>query len=186
MHYSVLTYNSASLREFVSFWSNFYIYPMEDLYAKRIDKKQFVEEDLIKLFEWKNGTRLSKKKEKALQVIISKIGVINSLKSDFSLSRFLEEFKFVKGAIWKIYLLHVICPNGYPIFDQFVYKAYCFLVKDQKMDIPSNNKQKEDIYFSEYVSFFNELSGQNLSRKNLDEALWTFGKFLKTPYGKKI
>jgi len=33
--------------------------------------------------------------------------------------------------------------------------------------------------------FFNKLV-IGISRKKLDEALWAFGKFLKTPYGGKI
>jgi len=43
-------------------------------------------------------------------------------------------------------------------------------------------------YFEDYVEFFNELANKNkdVSRKKLDEALWAFGKFLKTPYGKRV
>jgi len=62
------------------------------------------------------------------------------------------------GIIWKIFLLHIIDPKRYPIFDQHVYRAYDFLTKNKTIGILSSNKRKEDIYFSEYISFFNKLA----------------------------
>lgn len=186
MNLSVLNKISVKPREFVDFWSSFYDYLLEGYYTPIIGKKRFSDEDLVKLFEWKNGSKLAQKKKKVLTSIIAKIDQINALKASFCLDTFLEEFKFVKGAIWKIYLLHVIQPDKFPIFDQHVYRAYLFISKDQRAEIPNNNRRKEDVYFSEYVSFFNGLSGSGISKKKLDEALWAFGKFLKTPYGRKV
>lgn len=120
-----------------------------------------------------------------VQEIVNKLRVINGLKSEFCLDAFQNEFHFINGVIWKIYLLHIIAPSKYPIFDQHVCRAFYFISKNQKKEIPERNKDKEMIYFDEYIDFFNRLS-KEISRKKLDEALWAFGKFLKTSYGKNI
>ena len=70
-----------------------------------------------------------------------------------------------------MFLLHVIQPDSYPIFDQHVYRAYLFIAKNQRAEIP-DNKRKQDVYFKEYAPFFNELASKGVSRKKLDEALW--------------
>jgi len=185
MNFTVLTKNEVRAKDFVDFWGSFYNYSFENSYVPFIGKKRFSSKDLTTLFEWKNGGKLAQKKKKALENIIDRIDQINALKSKFCIDTFLKEFGFVKGAIWKMFLLHIIQPDNFPIFDQHVYRAYLFIAKNKRGEIP-DNKRKQDIYFSEYVPFFNEMAGNGISRKKLDEALWAFGKFLKTPYGRKI
>ena len=185
MNFTILYNSTVKLKEFVGFWNAFYSYSLEEYYTPIIEKKRFSKDDLLKLFEWKNGGKLAKKKQKALDSIIAKIDRINALKANFCFDTFLKEFSFVKGMIWKMFLLHVIQPDSYPIFDQHVYRAYLFIAKNQRGEIP-DNKRKQDVYFKEYAPFFNKLAGKGISRKKLDEALWAFGKFLKTPYGGKI
>jgi hypothetical protein len=187
MKFAKLIFNrEVRFPEFVQFWSGFYNYPLEHLYAERISKSQFTRDDITKLFEWKNGGRLSQKKQNALRGIIEKLDIINKLKSELCLTTFQKEFNHV-SAIWKIYLLHLIAPQSYPIFDQHVCRAFYFLKDNQAKEIPSNNVGKEKIYFNEYVKFFNGLSNnKEVSRKKVDEALWAFGKFLKSDYGKVI
>ncbi len=172
------------IKEFISFWSDFYSYSMEGLYTDRLRKEQLSTSDITKLFEWKNGSRLSGKKEEALKPIIGKLDIINRLKKDFVLDIFLEEFKFIKGKIWKIYLLHILSSGQYPIFDQHAYRAFCFISKNQRAEIPSSGK--EEVYFDEYVPFFSGLVKQGIPKRKLDKALWAFGKFLKSSYGSKI
>jgi hypothetical protein len=53
-------------------------------------------------------------------------------------------------------------------------------------EIPATNKDKEKLYFGGYVSFFDGLADENVTRKKIDEALWSFGKFLKTKYAHKM
>ena len=185
MNFPILINKEVKTKDFVDFWSGFYNYSFESYYVPIVGKKRFSKDDLSKLFEWKNGGKLAKKKQKALDSIIAKIDKINALKANFCIDTFLKEFSFVKGTIWKMFLLHVIQPDSYPIFDQHVYRAYLFIVKHQRGEIP-DNKRKQDVYFKEYAPFFNELTSRGVSRKKLDEALWAFGKFLKTPYGSKI
>ena len=176
----------STIPEFVAFWSACYHDKREPLYADRIYNAKFENEDIQNLFEWKNGGNLSKRKQSTLNKIIGKRDVINELKTNFDLCRFKESFAFMHDAvIWKIFLLHIINSIEYPIFDQHAYRAYLFLTQgklNEIPEIPSNNKEKEQTYFDAYLGFFNELSKPNIDRKKLDEALWVFGKFLKSDW----
>jgi hypothetical protein len=79
--------------------------------------------------------------------------------------------------------LHIIAPQIYPIFDQHVFRAFRFLLSNDVVEIPSTNSKKERTYFQDYLPFFNHLANiSNMPRKKVDEALWVFGKFLKTDY----
>jgi hypothetical protein len=172
------------LKEFVQFWSKRYIDPRERLYAAGINKDKFSPKDLKVLFEWKNGGKLSKKKMELVESIIDKISVVNSLREKYSQAIFNSEFRFIKGAIWRIFLLHLINQNKFPVLDQHVYRAYNFLTKGKIKEIPSSNLAKINYYNNVYINFFNGLVGMGVDRKRLDEALWAFGKYLKTPYSK--
>jgi len=156
------------------------------LYNRRIDKTQFSENDLAELFKWKNGSTLSQKKQKSLQTIVDKLKIINRLKKEFRVEIFLKEFKIIKGTIWKIFLLHIICPAKYPIFDQHVCRAFYFISQNKKQEIPIRSADVEKLYFEQYAPFFNDILKYSIKQKKLDEALWSFGKFLKTPYGKRL
>ncbi len=172
--------------EFINYWSRFYSYELEHLYDERITKKVYTKQDVEEFYIWKNGGNLSKKKKDALeQHILKNIETINRLKKDLSLATFEKEFKSV-SAIWKIFLLHIIAPDDYPIFDQHVGRAFHYLTSSQITQMPLSNTEKERLYFEQYVPFFNKLSNRSVSRKKLDEALWAFGKFLKTNYAKLI
>lgn len=182
-----LSFDYAETQEFVEFWSGFYAYPKEHLYSEKIEKNQFDIDDIEKLYEWKNGRNLSQQKEFSLRKnITDKIDAINQLKSEFNFDHFIREFAEV-SAIWKIFLLHMISPQEYPIFDQHVYRAFYFLTNNELREIPYYNKTKEKIYFEQYVDFFKGLLERtNSSQKKMDEALWAFGKFLKTKYGNTL
>ncbi len=188
MKFANLSFNYAvSLQDFVKFWSFFYTNPMETehLYSERIEKQKFTPEDIEKLFEWKNGTRLSQKKQKSIKTITDNINIVNNLKNTFNTTIFEEKFKNM-SAIWKIFLLHIIAPTIYPIFDQHVYRAFYFLTEGIIQEIPEKNSKKEKIYFEQYIPFFNDLAKNNIPNKNIDEALWAFGKFLKNKFAKEI
>jgi histone deacetylase complex regulatory component SIN3 len=57
-------------------------------------------------------------------------------------------------------------------------------VKSSKIEeIPIDKKKKEDVYFDEYINFFNKIKIElptNFGNKKIDEALWAIGKFLKS------
>ena len=82
--------------------------------------------------------------------------------------------------IWKIFTLHILYPDKYPIFDQNVYRAMHYLQTGIIEEIPSKNIDKQAAYIKEYVPFYTELEelGDCKGRK-LDKALFSFGQFLK-------
>ena len=173
----------ASPQEFVEQWRALYDYGHEHLYADAIGKPQFSVSDVEGLFLWKNGQPLSAKKAKTVRSITDRIQVVNQLKSSLDMDTFQEQFDAI-SAIWKIFLLHIIAPRTFPIFDQHVYRAYCFLQTGSIQEIPPANPTKEKVYFQQYVPFFNALQPVcETSRKQVDEALWAFGRFLKTASG---
>lgn len=183
MNFILLSTKPANVKEFIDFWFRFYTDSNENNYSENIKKISFNRDALFSLFEWKNGSKLSNRKMKSFEEkIFTKLKIINSLKTstDFDLSEFLEEFKNV-SAIWKIFLLHIIKPSEYPIFDQHVYRAFCFIKYSKIEELPYNNKVKEKIYFEKYLPFFKRVR-RGCSTKKFDESLWSFGKFLKSNY----
>ncbi len=72
----------ASLNEFINTWAKGYNYSNMELYTDVIYKVDFTNDDLQKLFIWKNGMPLSTKKEISFQEKLSnKLSVINELKN---------------------------------------------------------------------------------------------------------
>lgn len=175
---------SANTATFVSTWSQLYVYPKDFLYKQNIDKSTFTFKDISQLYEWKNGSRLSQKKQVAFDAkIAARLDQINELKQHLDIDLFRHHFVSV-SAIWKIFLLHIIAPNIYPIFDQHVFRSYSYLTSKAIREIPFSNSDKEAVYFQDYLIFFTEIvQNAQASRKTVDEALFSFGRFLKTNYG---
>ncbi len=170
---------SSSLQEFISFWSKLYVYDTPVLY-ERVHNNPLSVKDLKDLYKWKNGMKLSQAKEKSLNTkIISKIGLINGLRSApvFDLEHFLKEFKEV-SVVWKVFLLHILKPNRFPIYDQHVHRAYRFINNQSSDRIKASIKESEkfNFYFKEYYPFV--VQSKILNLKKMDEAFFAFGQFI--------
>ena len=111
-----------------------------------------------------------------------KISIVNELKAEenIDMNIFLEQFIGLT-AVWKIFLLHIIKPDKYPIYDQHIHRAYNFIngldYKNISADEVSNS-DKESFYFKTYFVFIKSLKNPNL--KTLDEAFFAFGQFINT------
>ena len=175
--------NSKDLNSFVEFWSKLYSYSNELLYSNVIAKNVFEEDDIQHLFIWKNGMKLSDLKQKSLeQKIIKKLPLINFLKSNetIDLELFKSEFKEL-STVWKIFLLHIIKPSKYPIYDQHIHRAFLFIHNEDYSELSNtsiNNNEKEIFYFDRYLPFTEASNAKDL--KKLDEAFFSFGQFLNT------
>jgi hypothetical protein len=170
---------SGSLQEFISFWSKLYAYDNAVLYNK-IHHKVLSEKDIKDLFQWKNGMKLSQAKEKSLKIkILKKIKIINSLRAttEIDLDYFLKEFKEV-SVVWKVFLLHIISPSMYPIYDQHIHRAYRFMNNEASDGIKAsmNEATKLKFYFEEYYPFVKQSKIKDL--KKMDEAFFAFGQFI--------
>ncbi|UGU14250.1 hypothetical protein LS482_11050 [Sinomicrobium kalidii] len=164
--------------EFIAFWSKQYYYPTNiSYYSENIHKKEYTEEDITDLYTWKNGMKLSVKKEKSLQEkILAKLEILNVYKKEkeLPLNAFLSEFKGV-SFVWKIFLLHILKPDQYPIYDQHIHRAFKYLHPE------NGNLQKvskNEFYFDHYLLFIKQQGVKDL--KKLDEAFFAFGQFLNT------
>jgi hypothetical protein len=171
------------LNSFINFWSKLYSYANEDIYSKSIVKDTLTRTDIQNLYKWKNGMKLSLLKQKSLDTKIkSKLSIINKFKESDSkvLESFKNEFKNLT-AVWKIFLLHIIKPNKYPIYDQHIHRAFLFIHNEDWSNISNlsiNNKAKEKFYFNRYLPFVEVKKIKDL--KKLDEAFFAFGQFLNT------
>lgn len=173
---------SKSLKEFVAFWKQFYDYRNESNYQKHINKKEFSAANVLELYIWKNSMPLSnKKKDSIQQKIIANLNLINQYKKikKIDTNEFRDNFKTVK-AVWHIFLLHIIKPNKFPIYDQNIHRAFNYLNNKDWKSI--NNKisdsAKLDFYFNTYLHFVEKSKFHDL--KALDEAFFAFGQFLNT------
>ena len=183
MKYPILNFSNTNFDSFVKQWSSFYNYDEMNLYDDNIIKSKLNVEDLINLYKWKNGSNLSEKKKEALQnKMLNKLDKINELRENFAITEFLTEFDNV-SFVWKIFLLHIISPNEYPIYDQHVHRAYLFLNRDNSYKIiesPISDKEKDSFYFNIYLPFITELRiNDNFKIRDLDKAFFSFGQFLK-------
>lgn len=172
-----------NLNDFVKMWSPIYSYNLEYKYDNYIssvldDKKSFIE-----LFKWKNGTgnNISKKKEIGVLRYWDKVEILRKLKLNFDWELFENEFEPHKeSTIWRLFLLHLMNPQEFPIFDQHVYRSYRFFTSGVVEEIPSYSKTIYHIYKDEYQPFFNNLKKHhNGSPKNIDESFFSFGRMLK-------
>jgi hypothetical protein len=181
---------SKSFLEFVNFWKELYISKKEILYTQNISKTELSSIELLELFEWKNGMPLSSSKKNSFHKNIdSKLqNIINPLKSqtEISLSDFLKEFDAI-SPVWQIFLLHIIKPQEYPIYDQNVHRAFKYVhgLNWRNIDNQISRKEKLDFYFNQYYPFFK--AHNSIRPKDFDEAFFTFGKFIKNfPYIEQI
>ena len=183
MNLVVLNNNqSEDLTQFIHSWSRFYTYFNEAVYKTSIVKKSFNIKDVQELYEWKNGMRLSVLKQKSLDTKIkAKLDVINSFKSSdcINIEEFKKEFKNL-SAVWKIFLLHIIRPYKYPIYDQHIHRTFLFIHNEDWSNVKNtmSNKDKELFYFERYLPFIEATKFKDL--KQLDEAFFAFGQFLNT------
>lgn len=127
--------------------------------------------------------KLSVLKQKSLDTNIkSKLSIVNDFKSntEIDLVVFIKEFEKV-SAVWKIFLLHIIKPYNYPIYDQHIHRTFLFIHKEDFSTISNTsltNKDKEQFYFDRYLPFI--IANQVQDLKKLDEAFFAFGQFLNT------
>jgi len=164
-------------REFVQFWSGIYSDPNEKYYFLNISKP-LTSARIKKLFYWKNGGVLSSVKMKSVESnYISRLTELNQLPKDTSADEFLQRFQN-GGAIWRIFWLHCWQPQKFPIYDVHVHCAMTCIEDGTKEEISDlSDHLKIQFYLERYLPFIKQFDGCSI--RNIDRALWTFGKFIK-------
>jgi hypothetical protein len=171
------------LNDFVKKWSPVYSYSNEPKYQNHISTVLEDKNSFIELFKWKNGTGnvIYEKKMVGVLKYWEKVEVLKHLKHHFDWGLFEKEFEPQKSStIWKLFLLHIINPSQFPIFDQHVYRSFRFFTCGVIEEIPENSKTKYQLYKTEYLDWFNQLKNDfNESPKKMDESFFSFGQMLK-------
>lgn len=176
-------------KEFILFWAQFYDerkYPDKTVYFPNVRAKKLSEDNIRKLFEWKNGMSLSGIKGAILMRAINRLELINTFKKRKGAStddvRDFFEFtnEITKGFVWRIFIVHIARPKELPMIDQFVFRSYKFLTEGKIMKHSEKYKNIEE-YFA-YRDFFNNLMKKSKADfRTVDKALMAFGQFLNNP-----
>jgi hypothetical protein len=168
-----------SYSDFVGYWKEQYSYPNSHWYYDNINLTKYNHHNICDLFCWKNGMNLSHPKQLVVNSIALKLDFVNQLKQQYDEDFFVREFGYL-SAIWQVFLRHIIQPAQFPIFDQHVYRAFRYLQRQEKDEIPNNKVLKLKIYFEQYLAFYLDMEENTelFTGKEIDDALWAFGKFL--------
>lgn len=156
-------------RDFFDYWAGKYQDANEEKYVRNIGKP-LTERSRLELFEWKNGSVISKAK-------LASIGANYPLTFQGEpRARYLSPDQ-PGGAIWNIFYLHCMNQESWPIFDQHTYRAMQFMLTGNIVEVGATNKQKYIAYLDEYMPFVSRFSG--VGGRQIDKALFSFGQFLK-------
>ncbi len=181
----VLDFRQVAPNDFVQYWAQFVPNSKpgfdEDFYRQNIGKP-LTEERIAAWFKWKNRTPLSAAKKQTVHRSFSREERVDNEAN----VRELEEFlKRPGGAIWRIFWLHLL-DQRFPIYDQHVHRAMAFILKWPKnnREIPVHNAGRIRTYLKHYRPFFGRFLGCH--HRQTDQALWCFGRFLKSRYGSSL
>jgi len=185
MKFFKFKYEQCTAEEFVDFWKRFYDegkYPDEE-YKEHLNENGLLERDKIqRLWEWKNGTPLSEKKQPIIERTIEKLPEINRYRSlneitedDIRNLRQVAEY-ITNGFIWQIFVLHMAKPKYFPIFDQHVFRAFKYLTTGKLVE---RRNYSFDVDYMNYRRHFFELVELSKKRiREVDQALMAFGQYL--------
>ncbi len=150
-NYQIVIGGYNSPKDFIKIWAKRYQYPNYEKYSAHIDKAISDSDSLIAMFEWKNGTgdKIAGLKSVVLSGFVTKKPKLEKLLQSPVLDwqAFEEEFEPQKSsAIWKIFLLRLLYPKQYPIFDQHVHRSFCFFTEGKIKELPKTLRQVYKIY----------------------------------------
>jgi hypothetical protein len=173
-------------RAFIEHWSEVYrtTTKINAFYDQVIDQERFSKSEIRSLFDWKNGIPINGHPQKtaSVEAVLSQLPLLNKLKQNFDQQLFNKHFGAM-SAIWQIFLLNLTDPRQFPIFDQHVYRAYRFITDRVIVDtIPGTRRRQLKLYHEQYIPFFSAIRPPRMPIRRVDNALWTFGRFLKSTY----
>jgi hypothetical protein len=183
IRWPVLDFSQVTPKDFVRFWEQLYSGYDEDFYREKIGQPLTEKKQIVEWFEWKNGGKLSEAKTQSIHRNFTPQEHIAHDTDAGTLAAFLNK---PGGAIWRIFWLHLQHPRHFPIYDQHVHRAMAFMLNwpNRTSTIPAHNPTKVRNYLEVYRPFFNRFD--DCDRRKVDRALWSFGRFLKSAYGRII
>ena len=171
-------------QKFIEEWSKVYVYPNEEKYTNNINEGLDTDSSMLKLFEWKNGTGdvIYKSKFDRVKDFIGKRDELKKLSRNFNWEYYENLIEPQQGSvIWKVFLLHLIDPKEFPIYDQHVFRSFKFFTNGVIEDRPKSDQDYYKTYKYEYLEWFNRLKNEyDLEPRMMDKSFFSFGKMLKT------
>ncbi|MDE0097171.1 MAG: hypothetical protein OXS40_12510 [Gammaproteobacteria bacterium] len=180
---------SKDINAFVDHWSGKYEYKNGEKYDQNIRNIRTCEDltqatdSIRELFKWKNGGPLSANKKISVckkltwltkEQCNDRISICNNAES-----KYLDPKQ--SGPIWNIFFLHCLDPDNWPIYDQHTQRAMVYLKTGDIADDVKSHRRVYEIYRYEYKPFIlSEFRPLFCDLREVDKALFAFGKFLKT------
>ena len=175
MHLLIYEPVDANLQTFIEFWAARYAGYDDDFYRANVGH-ELTETRILELFEWKNGTRLSDRKQNSVKKnFVARRGELSQIPPSEAASAFLKRFS-EGGAIFRIFWLHCWQPTRFPIYDQHVHRAMRFIEASVREEIPKKDSDKICAYIDQYIPF--QARFDSIPHRAVDKALWAFGKFI--------
>jgi hypothetical protein len=177
--YPVLTVTKASPDDFVRYWDRAFGNYDEEFYRENVGRLPD-ENRAYEWFRWKNGKPLSARKMQTVRALLAE-GSIGPGAEDGVLTSYLAR---PGGVVWRVFWLHILHPEHFPIYDQHVHRAMACILGWPNREIAAYGPTKARDYVLSYRPFFGRFEG--CDRRQADRALWAFGKFLTTKYGRQL
>jgi len=129
---------------------------------------------LKELFEWKNGGPLSRRKQRAVEAVTFRIWT--AWKATSSIPK-----HFKSGAVWNIFLAHLLSEGNRPIFDQHTWRACCGLTSIRCEELAEMWPRKRYQAYAEYERWF-KIIVVDVNSRTMDRALMAYGQFLSSQF----
>lgn len=174
---------ATSKKQFVRFWASRY-HNDDGLYIPNIRGPHSATQ-LQALFRWKMGDRffnhhLPRLKKDFFGRYEESRSVLKRLGGNDNrqvAEHFLNHFK-KGGAIYRIFWLHCCDFQRFPIYDQHVHRAMVFIEDGEIEELPKLGPQTVvHHYLNRYLPFWESFHKNDA--RDVDRALWVFGKCLK-------
>ena len=176
---------TSDVQTFIDLWSQMYDHQnaYEHNYVNHIKPdKPFTHKDLLELYEWLTGAGLGRIRTAAIKdKIYAHIDYINDMKFENSINidEFQKKFSSV-SAVSRIFLLHLIKPEVYPLYDTNIHIAYNYIhgISNEQQPYPRREEDRMKFYFRKILPFVTSIKGNN-SIKKVDEALNSYGQMVR-------
>jgi hypothetical protein len=184
----------------VDFWSQFYRYEVKDATDKTIIDyfselnlgTNLTDQNVRRLLRWKDPRHLTDPKLEGTHAgerndnvdrVLARMGDINRFRRDGAsedeMRKTVTEI-FPVGTIFQVFLFNIAKPHRYPIADQHVFRTFG-VHKNLTPTVSWDGYLSYRSYFSQIAKalIVDELPANVRALKKIDDALMSFGQFLK-------
>jgi hypothetical protein len=164
---------------FVYSWNRLYRYTGRDEdYESLKDKEEWTEEDLLTLFEWFEGKKLSNTRLKVFnEQVAARVRILNVMKQEVDIGDLYCEFGHL-DYMWYHFLANLVI--DYPLFNRDIYRAFHFINSAEIREFPKDHCEQLEVYMA-YVDFYDKYQEltPGCSTMEREIALMVFGRYLR-------